>query len=442
MCRRPQLKNNDLWTSAIKTDMKKNRLDLVIGVIATCIAISGHAEPAANADTNSAANEKSSFLKLDGSSLSIGKLPPVTFHGFLSQGFLASTDYNYLGNSTDGSFEFTEMGLNASINPFPRTRVAVQGFLYDMGGYGNYQPFLDYASVEYTFSDYLGLRGGRIRRPQGIYNDIQDIDLARTFVLLPQGVYNASFRDISCSLDGGEVFGNIPLRKAGALSYDVYAGYINIPTDSGVANVVNNALNGGKITSFDSLFTTGCQLWWNTPVDGLRFGATFEHVLNLDYDFTVPTGAPPPYPATISLSTKGASTTQQYSVEYLWRHWTFQAEYYDVHASLDTTSPVGTRHVFSHQYSWYGSAAYRFNQWLEIGGYYNEYYNRGTIAVASDGAQKDLALSFRFDPKPWWVFKVEGHYIRGTAELYDNAHNPVRNDDGWFMLAVKTTFSF
>ncbi len=75
-------------------------------------------------------------------------------------------------------------------------------------------------------------------------------------------------------------------------------------------------------------------------------------------------------------------------------------------------------------------------------GYYTEYYENAPITVASDGSQKDLALSFRFDPKPWWVLKVEGHYIRGTALLDDNADNPVRNDDGWFMLLVKTTVSF
>ena len=42
-------------------------------------------------------------------------LPPVDIHGFVSQGFLNSNDYNYLGNSSDGSFKFTEAGLNASI---------------------------------------------------------------------------------------------------------------------------------------------------------------------------------------------------------------------------------------------------------------------------------------------------------------------------------------
>src|SRR5580698_3564605 len=178
-------------------------------------------------------------------------MPPLSFHGFVSQGFLATTKYNYLDNETkSGSFRFTEAGLNVSMNPFPRTRVTAQGFLYDVGEAGKYKPFLDYASIEYTFSDYIGLRAGRIRKPGGIYNDIQDVDLARTYVLLPQGIYDARWREFTTSVDGGEFFGNLPLSKAGNLSYQAYAGFVNLAPDSGVANYINN-ISGGKVTSFD-----------------------------------------------------------------------------------------------------------------------------------------------------------------------------------------------
>lgn len=370
-------------------------------------------------------------------------MPPFDFHGFVSQGFLDTTKYNYLADNTrNGSFEYMEVGLNTSLNPFPRTRITAQGFLYDVGQAGNYQPFLDYASVEYTFNDYIGLRAGRIRKPGGIYNDIQDVDLARTYVLLPQGIYDARWRDFTTSVDGGEFFGNIPLSKAGSLSYEAYAGFINIGTDSGVANFINNNLPGGKVTSFDQAAEVGSQLWWNTPVDGLRFGAAFGYLFNFNYDITEPTGAPPPFPSSIPLRAQSSLPVQQYSAEYLWKNWTFQAEYYNIQVSQDTTSPFGTTHSFVIQQAWYGGAAYRFNKWLEVGGYYTEFYTDAPVTAPSDSSQKDLALSFRFDPKPWWIFKVEGHYIRGTGLLDDNANNPVRNDDGWFMLALKTTFSF
>ena len=69
-------------------------------------------------------------------------MPSVDFHGFASQGFLASSSYDYLANNTkDGSFQFSEAGINASINPFARTRIAAQGFLFDVGNVGQYHPF-------------------------------------------------------------------------------------------------------------------------------------------------------------------------------------------------------------------------------------------------------------------------------------------------------------
>jgi hypothetical protein len=371
-------------------------------------------------------------------------MPALDFHGFVSQGYLYSSGYNYLDSDTktSGSFHYMEAGLNATMDPFPRVHVTTQGFLYSVGDAGKYQPFLDYASVEYTFNDYFGLRAGRIRRPQGIYNDIQDVDLARTYVLLPQGIYDARWRDFTTSVDGGEVFGNIPLSKAGSLSYEAYAGFFNVSADSGVANLINNRLAGGKVTSFERVTEAGSQLWWNTPVDGLRFGAAFAYVFNFDYDITEPTGAPPPFPASIPLRAQSVLPVQQYSAEYLWNNWTFQAEYYNVQVSQNTASPFGTTDTFVDQDAWYGGAAYRFNEWLEVGGYYTEFHTSASTTSASDSSQKDLALSFRFDPKPWWVFKVEGHYIQGTALLNDDASNPVRNDNGWFMLAVKTTISF
>ena len=62
-----------------------------------------------------------------------------------------------------------------------------------------------------------------------------------------------------------------------------------------------------------------------------------------------------------------------------------------------------------------------------------------------DGHQNDAALSFTAvrSQRRRWTFKiVEGHYIQGTGLLRDDADNPNRNGNGWFMLVVKTTFSF
>jgi len=145
----------------------------------------------------------------------------------------------------------------------------------------------------------------------------------------------------------------------------------------------------------------------------------------------------------------GSPFTQHYSLEYNWNSWTFQAEYLRFRINYENTgagAPPSTKLIEPD--SWYVSAAYRFNKWFEAGTYYSEYYadvnNRqgAGLQFPSDGSQKDAALALRFDATDWWIIKAEVHYIRGTAQLLDNADNPVRNGDGWWMLGLKTTFSF
>jgi hypothetical protein len=372
-------------------------------------------------------------------------LPPIDFHGFASQGFLASSDYNYLAdNSKDGSFKFTEAGINASINPFPRTRITAQGFLFDVGNIGDYHPFLDYASLEYTLNDQLGIRVGRVRRPSGIYNHIQDVDLARTFVLLPQGIYDARWRDWSAGLDGGELFGSVPLKKAGSLSYEIYGGVVNMADNGGVAAYIINSLPASPVGQFNGIGTTpivGGQLWWSTPIEGLRLGASLTFFDGFAYDATV---IPPYGPGKII--SNGNVFSQQYSMEYCVKNWTFQVEYYTYTFNGNRYAPayggaqIGT--TSDMPATWYAAASYRFNKYFEAGGYYTQFRDYTSTDINGAGHQNDFALCLRVDPKDWWTFKIEGHYIDGTGLLRDNLHNPVQGDNGWLMLAVKTTFSF
>jgi len=363
--------------------------------------------------------------------------PTVDFHGFASQGYISSSAYNYLGNSSSGSFKFTEAGLNASFNPLPRTRIAAQGFTYDVGPAGDYDVVLDYAMAEYTFNDFIGIRAGRIRRPEGIYNDIQDVDLSRTWVLLPQGMYNARWRDFYVSVDGAELFGVIPLGGAGSLSYELYYGLQHPRLDGGLALQKANLPPFAKLAWFNSPQMGGEQLWWNTPLNGLRAGLA----LNYDRHLTFRT--------VTGVQSEGSPITQHYSLEYVHDSWTFQAEYLRFRINYENTVAghlVSTKLIEPD--SWYVSGAYRFNRWIEAGSYYSVYYadihnRRGTgLQFPSDASQKDAALSLRFDVRDWWIFKVEGHHMRGTAQLLDNVDNPVRQDNGWWMIAVKTTFSF
>jgi hypothetical protein len=334
------------------------------------------------------------------------------------------------------------------MSPFARTRISAQAFLFNVGDVGRYALGLDYAVIDYSLRDEVGFRGGRIRRPQGIYNSIQDIDLTRTSVLLPQGMYDARYRDFSASVDGGSIYGNIGLSKVGGLSYEVYGGMVSLSQEGGIARLLQDSLRNppteyGKVNGFP---VAGLQLWWNTPVEGLRVGAAVMKAFDFTYDYSL--NIPPMFGGG---DYRGVSeiVLQQYSLEYLWKSWTFQAEYQymglDSHTEFNGSS---TPKSYDASDTWYAGVSYRVNEWFEVGTYYTEHYadvsdRSGTAyPVSSDAYQKDVALSFRFDPKPWWVVKIEGHAIRGTALLHDTLHNPTRDNDTWFMLAAKTTFSF
>ena len=416
--------------------------------------------PTNTVSTNAVAKSKP-FVHLDGTDLTIGNLPPVTFHGFASQGFIATSSYNFLGqNTTSGSIDYDEVGLNASASPFARTRIAAQVFAFDVGNVGYNQPTLDYALIDYTFNDEVGVRLGRIRRPEGIYNHIQDVDLARTSILLPQGVYDARWRDFSSSLDGGSVYGNINLPKAGSVSYEFYGGVIDLSQDGGVARDLENSLYGTGLTlqGQRSGPQIGGQLWWNTALTGLRLGAAatynYGYVATAEESTMYPVGGGHYTPLNVELNDRINVPWHHYSIEYQHDKWTLQSEFRSqTLIEKQTTSTVFSQipshdstSVANHMNtsgSWYIGAAYEVNPWMQVGTYYNEYYSSlNQLRGPPTGFQKDLALSFRFDPKPWWVLKLEGHYIHGTALLDDTLDNPNQSGNGWWLLAMKTTFSF
>ena len=103
---------------------------------------------------------------------------------------------------------------------------------------------------------------------------------------------------------------------------------------------------------------------------------------------------------------------------------------------------------------YYGSASYRFNDWFETGIYYSVYYKDrsdrdGTKTPYTpdfNAFQKEVCLSFRFDPSDHWSFKLEGHLIDGTALCFPqdnfNESGVPEYNRNWYLLAAKMTFNF
>ena len=133
-----------------------------------------------------------------------GSPSTLDVHGFVSQGYIKSTANNYLVESTGGgSFEFSEAGLNFTLQPVDRLSIGIQLFAYNLGTSGNFTMRADWFYLDYHFRDWLGLRAGRVKLVYGLYNDISDIDAARTPILLPSSIYPLTDRNLLFGVQGG-----------------------------------------------------------------------------------------------------------------------------------------------------------------------------------------------------------------------------------------------
>jgi hypothetical protein len=152
----------------------------------------------------------------------------VDIHGFVSGGGLVTTSNDYIGDSSRGSVELFESGINFSTQATERLHMGLQVFTRDVGALRD-APGLDWAFLDYRWRPYLGLRCGVIKMPFGLYNEYVDIDSARVPVLLPQGVYPLRNRDVLLSHTGVSLYGEQRLGGAGSLEYQAGWGRSRFP---------------------------------------------------------------------------------------------------------------------------------------------------------------------------------------------------------------------
>jgi len=364
-------------------------------------------------------------------------------HGFVSQGFILSTANNYLANSERGSFEFTEVGINFTKPLTDRLRIGVQIFTRDLGPIGNYKPQFDWFYLDYRFQDWLGLRAGRTKIPFGLYNETNDIDAARVPILLPQSVYPVQNRDFLLAQTGGELYGNVPLGSAGGLEYRVYGGTIFIDTSTSTTTVPDLSVP----------YLAGGRLMWQTPLEGLQAGGSLQG-LRLDFDYV-----PPPalvtkaqmegtLPADFrgSVDVKLPALLWVGSVEYQIHDWLFATEYSRWGVKIQSSVPALVPESSSVSERFYGMTSYHVTSWLTPGVYYSALFpNVDDRTSRRDFYQHDVAATVRFDINPYWLVKVEGHVMHGTAglarPLNDNQELRTLTRD-WGVLLLKTTAYF
>jgi hypothetical protein len=365
---------------------------------------------------------------------------PLQVHGFVSQGFIKSTDNNYLASSERGSFELTEVGINFTKQLTEEMRIGVQLFTHDLGPIGNYAPTFDWFYLDYRFWDWLGVRAGRTKLPFGLYNEVNDIDSARVPILLPQSVYSITSRDFLLAQTGIELYGHVPLAQAGAFEYRAYGGTIYVPSSS------------GAVANFTVPYLVGGRLMWLTPIDGLQAGGSVQ-ALRFDFDYVPPASVIGPLQSAGALPADFTGVVHSQlpavlwiaSIEYQLENLLLAAEYGRVWSRVESTVPALLPETSTTQERYYGMASYHVTPWFTPGAYYSVLYPNVDLRHGRANYQHDIAATLRFDMNAHWLFKAEGHFMHGTAmldpTLNDNQPRSILTRD-WGVLLLKTTAYF
>jgi len=374
----------------------------------------------------------------------------IEIHGFVSQGYLKSSRNEYLSaNTRDGSTEFDEIGVNFTRQLTNKLHVGVQLFARDLGSIDNNKVTVDWAYGDYHWQDWLGLRVGKIKIPLGLHNKYRDVDLLRTWILLPQMIYLDTNRDSNLAIQGVSIYGHVPVDILGSIDYEGQWGTSSIDTDSGT---VQNAERSGliEIRDIHTDYAFDGNIIWNTPFEGLRVGGSaLWGRSTMDTVIQTQIGPPPPMGVnTVGMQADYDMDNQQILIlsgEYTLGDLVLAGEYMNMTWDSSLGNLFDAERMIE---GFYASAAYRLTEWFELGTYYGEYYpnyhdKSGDSYVAANQPDfkawhKDWALTARFDLSENWIFKLEGHFIDGAA----NTWNEDDISRKWFLLAAKVTFSF
>lgn len=448
----------------------------------------------------------------------------IDIRGFVSQGYLQSSDNNFFAETEDGTTQFNEAGINFSADVSDKLRLGMQFLARDLGSIGNNEVILDWAVADYHWKDPLGFRVGNMKFVHGLYNETRDLDMLRTFIFLPQSVYNEAWRESSSSIQGVGFYGDVPLSDMGSLNYDVQYGTINISDDKGAARLLEDQWPfkavglSIDVDNIDVERTYAASVKWITNMEGLVLGtstygysfesesttmlnsATVVTVGNTIRDQGIALSNNDLRDRGIALANMGAglntfgtqltvpkssfdadATVYTASMEFTWRNLVFAAEYmrttYELELQNDLFSATGVFNPalvaagvdvaadgtvkidkFTSE-GYYGSVAYRFTPWLELGTYYSVYYANKSDKSGSERVAKgldtekyrawlkDWCLTTRFDVTENWIFKIEGHKMNGAAILLGADNPPVptgedRYKEDWYLYAAKVSYNF
>jgi hypothetical protein len=335
----------------------------------------------------------------------------IQIHGYATQGFIY-TDHNNLFSmdTSDGSPAWTEAVLNVTAQPEAKLRIGVQARYYLLGSFGN-AIVLDWASADYKVNDRFGVRFGKVKTPWGLFNEIQDIDPAYVWALLPQGVYPLSDRNSYLAHYGGIVYGTLDLEKFGKLEYRGFGGEGYYPSNDGY--YVAQAETGYSLPNDIHGPLYGGAIRWKTPLKGLMMGAseltdakwnaaqTYNNGKStVQGSYTLPANSQPNYFA-------------MYEHNKLMVAFEYERSWGD-EINTFPTAPADSYSLRNDDRSEYEMVTYKITQKLTLGAYDSQNSDH-QAPLNAQRYSKDWTFSARYDFNQFLYAKAEQHFIDGDG---------------------------
>ena len=349
----------------------------------------------------------------------------IQIHGYATQSFLYTTQNNiFTTSSSNGSPAWTEAVVNITSQPTPKLRIGVQGRYFLLGNLGN-TITLDWAAADYKADDRFGVRFGKVKTPNGLFNDIQDIDPSYQWALLPQSVYPLMSRNSLLAHYGGVVYGTFKLGpNLGKLEYRGWGGERVIGGNDGY--FLSQTENGTTLPNGFTGITSGLALHWRTPLAGLMIGAddSRDNQWNagIVQSVNVGGGIIVPFSGTESLNKFNSPT---FFAKYEKDKWMIAAEQTRLPVTgMEAIPAIGVSAPFRlDEKGWYGMVSYKVTEKLSAGIYDAQLIDH-QAALNPGRYLKDWALNAHYDFNQFLYAKVEQHFYDGTLVGYDATLNP------------------
>jgi hypothetical protein len=368
----------------------------------------------------------------------------VQWHGFLTQGYIKTSDNSFLGDSEKGSFDLTELGLSASWRASEKLLLAAQLLSRNAGDMYDASPSFDFLLADYRlFSAVTGIAGvrvGRIKNALGLYNETRDVAFTRPGFLLPQVIYFGKVRNLVLSADGVMLYRDI-YTDNGNYSFTAGGGRSRVDTNVEIAYL--GADRAGELESDGATWLLSG--FYTTADERLKLGLSGA-VSSMEYS-----------PGSGDFLQAGRTDFDYWiaSFQYNWEKWTLSAEYMQEPIEWRQYGPFFPDQKATAE-GYFLQTAFRLKPDVEWMFRYEEGFadkddRRGQQAsISSAGAipsftqfSRIITTGLRWDYSPSIMLRAELQFHEGTFVLSSRENvNPADLRKDWNQFSVLASYRF